>query len=77
MDEFIDHQQMIQKRQDIHMAISKKKGRVSVDQFEEGDRVIIQSPQSGKWLEIRLEWRIYSVTEEVLKWSAHAAPLAP
>ena len=44
MDEFIDHQQMIQKRQDIQMAISKKKGRVSVDQFEEGDRVIIQSP---------------------------------
>ena len=51
MDEFIDYQKMIKKRQDIQLTISQKKGRVSVDQFEEGDKVVIQSPQSGKWLE--------------------------
>ena len=44
MDEFIDYQKMIKKRQDIQLTISQKKGRVSVDQFEEGDKVIIQSP---------------------------------
>ena len=51
MDEFIDHQKMIKKRQDIQLGISQKKGRVSVDQFEEGDKVTIQNPQNGKWLE--------------------------
>ena len=51
MEEVVDHQQMIRKRQEAQLAISKKKGRVSIDQFEEGDRVVIQSPQNGKWLE--------------------------
>ena len=51
MDDHIDHQEMIKKRHDLKLAISRKKGRASVDQFEEGDKVIIRSPDSGKWLE--------------------------
>ena len=39
------------KRYEHQLNLSKKKGRSSIDQFELGDRVVIQSPDSGKWLE--------------------------
>ena len=51
MEAHIDHQEMVKKRYEHQLNLSKKKGRTSIDQFELGDRVVIQSPDSGKWLE--------------------------
>ena len=51
MEAHIDHQEMVKKRYEHQLNLSKKKGRTSIDQFELGDRVIIQSPDSGKWEE--------------------------
>ena len=51
MEAHIDHQEMVKKRYEHQLNLSKKKGRSSIDQFELGDRVVIQSPDSGKWEE--------------------------
>ena len=51
MEAHIDHQEMVKKRYEHQLNLSKKKGRTSIDQFELGDRVVIQSPDSGKWVE--------------------------
>ena len=51
MEDHIDHQEMVRKRYEHQLNLSRKKGRSSIDQFETGDRVVIQSPDSGKWLE--------------------------
>ena len=51
MEDHIDHQEMVRKRYEHQLNLSKKKGRSSIDQFETGDRVVVQSNDSGKWLE--------------------------
>ena len=42
---------MIRKRHEHQVSLSLKKGRVFVDEFLPGDRVVIQDNTTGKWLE--------------------------
>ena len=42
MEDHIDHAEMVRKRYEHQVNLSKKKGRTSVDQFLPGDRVVIQ-----------------------------------
>ena len=51
MEDLVDHQEMVRKRYEHQLNLSKKKGRSSIDQFKTGDRVVVQSNDSGKWLE--------------------------
>ena len=42
MEDHIGHVEMVRKRYEHYVNLSKKKGRTSVDQFLPGDRVVIQ-----------------------------------
>ena len=51
MENHVDHQEMIRKRHQNQLILSRKKGRVAVDEFLVNDKVIIQNNVNGKWEE--------------------------
>ena len=51
MQNQVEHQEMIKKRHENQMNLSRKKGRVVVDEFLVNDHVIIQNNLNGKWEE--------------------------
>ena len=51
MQNHVDHLEMIKRRHQNQVTLSLKKGRTSVDEFLEKDRVVIQDNISHKWEE--------------------------
>ena len=51
MQEHVEQQEMIKKRHENQANLSRKKGRVAIDEFLVNDRVVIQDNISGQWRE--------------------------